>query len=94
MTIILEEQSMMKELSLADNADLCSILHKFEANPKLHPTHHMMVRLYMRCITILDFHDTNLTMQRILESVARNCHDKEVLAAALAQGPVQGSQHS
>ena len=48
MTIILEEQSMMKELSLADNADLCSILHKFEANPKLHPTHHMMVRLYMR----------------------------------------------
>jgi len=72
MTIILEEQSMMKELSLADNADLCSILHKFEVNPKLHPTHHMMVRLYMR----------------ILESVARNCPDKELLAAALAQGPV------
>jgi len=72
MTIILEEQSLMKELSLADNGDLCSILHKFEANSKLHTTHHMMVRLYMR----------------ILETVARTCPDKEVLAAALAQGPV------
>ena len=27
-------------------------------------------------------------MQRILEAVARHCPDKEVLAAALAQGPV------
>ena len=40
------------------------------------------------CITILNFHNTNLTIQRILESVARNCPDKELLAAALAQGPV------
>jgi len=48
-TMVLEEQSMMKEISLADDDDLCSLLAKFLSDPSLHPSHHILSRLYIRC---------------------------------------------
>ena len=44
----MEEQSMMKELSLVDGVDLCCLLQKFADVKNVHPTHNIMVRLYMR----------------------------------------------
>ena len=71
LTMLMEEQSMMKELSLSDTADLCALLQKLVAGQIVHPTHHIMVRLYMR----------------LVESVARNNPDAAVLAAAVQHGP-------
>ena len=71
LTMAMEEQSMMKELSLADNADLCGVLQKLLDSQIVHPTHHIMVRLYMR----------------LVESVARISPDAAVLAAAVQHGP-------
>eukprot|EP00091_Calanus_sinicus_P023663 TRINITY_DN8107_c0_g1_i1.p1 TRINITY_DN8107_c0_g1~~TRINITY_DN8107_c0_g1_i1.p1 ORF type:complete len:368 (+),score=83.03 TRINITY_DN8107_c0_g1_i1:164-1105(+) len=71
LTMMMEEQSMMKELSLADNVDLCGILEKFLASETVHPTHHIMVRLYMR----------------LVESVARSSPGPAVLAVAVLHGP-------
>ena len=47
-TMAMEEQSMMKELSLVDGVNLCYLLQKFADVNNVHPTHNIMIRLYMR----------------------------------------------
>ena len=44
----IEELSIMKEMSLADEEGLCEIIKRMEDSHNIHTTHHLMVRLYMK----------------------------------------------
>eukprot|EP00092_Neocalanus_flemingeri_P063813 GFUD01077284.1.p1 GENE.GFUD01077284.1~~GFUD01077284.1.p1 ORF type:complete len:126 (+),score=45.59 GFUD01077284.1:242-619(+) len=66
----MEEQSVMKEMTLADEADLCGIIKRMEDTQNIHSTHHVMVRLYIR----------------LLESVAKSKPNPSVLPAAVQYG--------
>ena len=47
-TVSIEELSIMKEMSLADEEGLCGIIKRMEDSQNIHATHHIMVRLYMK----------------------------------------------